>query len=78
MCKFKTANDEGYDIVVAVIRKLMTQSEALKPTVSWIPSSIEPKLMGSKDGSSKSIYNYGKAVNIANDTINIASQHNTL
>ena len=37
------------------------------------PISFRPRC-----GSSRNIYNYGKAVNIANDTIHITSQHNTL
>ena len=78
MCKFKTPNDKGYDIFVAVIRKFMARSETLKPTVSCSHEVGSCGLMEPKDGSSRNIYIYGKAVNIANDTIHIASQHNTL
>ena len=78
MCKFKTPNDEGYDIVVAVIRKFMARSETPTPTVSCSQEVGSCGLIELKDESSRNIYNYGKAINIANDTIHIASQHNTL
>ena len=78
MCKFKTPDDEGYDLVVAVIRKFMAQSEVAKSTVSYPQAVLDNPLTGSKEASSKNIYNYGKAVNIANDAIHITSQHNTL
>lgn len=34
MCKFKTSDDEGYNLAVAVIRKFMAHSEVVKSAVS--------------------------------------------
>ena len=78
MCKFKDRNDDGYVIVVAVIRKFMAQSEVVEPTVSQSQVLWYCGLIKSKNGGSRNIYNYGRAVNIANDTMHIASQHITL
>ena len=61
-----------------MIRKFIAQSEAVEPKVGQSQALWNCGLMEQQDGSSRNIYNYGKAINIANDTIHIASQHNTL
>jgi len=60
ICKFKTAEEEGYKIVLAAIQKVMLPPDA-------IPSQ-----------GNRTINVLGKAVNVANGSINIDNQTNHL